>query len=782
MKISLRPRQQRGIATILIVLLAGLGLSIATFGIVYMVRSSQDTSLSLHAQTQAQARAWRGVELLREYFHGLEKDGLDALAAGDVNMSGVTGVTATIESASNDGAGTYTVQALVIGTGAEATSTIRAVFKIVVTTTTDPDSNTDNGAIGSVINFNKNLTMSGSINVTQPTGDDSTEFQVNVNGNLDTNGNSITGVDTINSTGSVRLTSGSTFTTLNVNCDVSITGAVTVDNIYARNNICAAAASQGKIMKANGSILITNSGDRGEMSALAYSGSCPSGATRYCDTTYNGSPFNGTVNGVGASNTLAATDVWTYGAVYDTNTTTVTGQIAADENVSLMASTINDVQTKGSLTIGNTSTVTSATVEGAVILTGTTVGTLNAGSTVKLTGGGATNVTAVGDVNLASYGNGISGVLLGGGNLAVGNTMTVGQNVTPYTSKINGTISASYGTANVFVQPNAGITVAPPSASVPVLTEVPEVTLSTQTFDAYAVESEANYAFFYKDGYTQVTTHDVQDIADGTYYLVNTCWNAGEGWCAPRYDYLCNSPTASAAVDCAGKIGRGYSDSNTLITYSNGTWTLSGSATQALAQGVAWFEGNVTMAAKFYNTIIATGNIVTSGSFVIYAPNYVGYDGTDGGVTYAPEGMCVNEYFPTFLPTQFCVNGAYDATADGGLGNYALLAGSVDPNDSSTYVGGNITLGASTVVYGSVMAGNQVQSGGSTTVYGYVSALGGGTSTTNSLSGSTSIILNKLPSTYTATSTSPTTSSGSSESTGTSTTTVTPTVLWTRYL
>lgn len=780
MNISLRPRRQRGIATILIVLLAGLGLSIATFGIVYMVRSSQDTSLSLHAQTQAQTRAWRGVELLREYFKGLDETGLAALSAGDVDMSGVTGVTASIESASNDGAGTYTVQTLVIGTGAEATSTIRAVFKIVVTVNNDPDTSTDNGGVDSVINFNKNLSMSGAINVTQPT-DSEDEFQVNVNGNLDTNGNSITGVDTVNSTGSVRLTSGSTFGTLNANCDVLIDGSVTVDNIYARNNICASAASNGKIMKANGSILITNSGDRGEMSALAYSGSCPSGATRYCDTMYNAYPFNGTFNGIGASNTLSATDVWTYGGVYDTNSTVVSGQMAADENISLMASTLNDVQTKGTLTIGNTSTVTTATVEGAVTLTGTTLGTLSAGSSVNFTGGGATNVTAVGDVSFPSYGSGISGVLLGGGNLTANGSMTIGQNVSPYTSKINGSVTkVSY--ANVYVQENAGITVSAPSATVPVLTEVPEVTLSTQTFDAYAVESEANYAFFYKDGYTQVTTHDVADITDGTYYLVNTCWNAGEGWCYPRYDYLCNSPTASAAVDCVGKIGRGYSDSNQLITYSSGTWTLSGSATQALAQGVAWFEGNVTMAAMFYNTIIATGNIVTSGSFVIYAPNYVGYDGTSGGVTYAPEGMCVNEYFPTFLPTQFCVNGAYDETADGGLGNYALLAGSVDPSDNTTYVGGNITLGASTVVYGSVMAGNQVQSSGATTVYGYVSALGEGSTTTNSLSGSTSIILDNLPSTYTASSTSPTSSSSSSDSTGSSTTTVTPTVLWTRYL
>lgn len=67
--LSQRPtrRSQKGIATILIVLFTGTALTAATLGTMYRIRGAQEQSVALHAQTQAQIRAWTGAELLRTY-------------------------------------------------------------------------------------------------------------------------------------------------------------------------------------------------------------------------------------------------------------------------------------------------------------------------------------------------------------------------------------------------------------------------------------------------------------------------------------------------------------------------------------------------------------------------------------------------------------------------------------------------------------------------------------------------------------------------------------------
>lgn len=68
-------RHQRGIATVLIVLLTGTALSAAALGTMYRIRGAQEQSVALHAQTQAQIRAWTGAEMLRRHLDGLRERG-----------------------------------------------------------------------------------------------------------------------------------------------------------------------------------------------------------------------------------------------------------------------------------------------------------------------------------------------------------------------------------------------------------------------------------------------------------------------------------------------------------------------------------------------------------------------------------------------------------------------------------------------------------------------------------------------------------------------------------
>lgn len=278
---------------------------------------------------------------------------------------------------------------------------------------------------------------------------------------------------------------------------------------------------------------------------------------------------------------------------------------------------------------------------------------------------------------------------------------------------------------------------------------VSKVKLDTDTFNAYDIEADANFAFKMENGYRKVTVRNVEGIDDGTYFLGNY---PGGGY----KDYLCTAVTGSKdAPDCTSPartetktICKGYSDQNGCFSYNASTgWKVVGTS---MAPGVAWFEGNLEVATgTYYNTFIATGNIKTSGQHVTYAPNYAGYNGKADGETYAPQGVCTNSQFPSIRPSQFCnADGSYLSVEPG---DYAFMAGSRaddDFDDIASYQGGNITLGSSSNVYGNVRAGNEFSSGGNTTIHGFVSALALGSKVANSLGGSTTFDLRNLPKTF----------------------------------
>lgn len=656
-------------ATVLSVLLIGLALSSTVFGTIYYISSTQEQTTALHAQTQSQMKAWTGAELVREYLRQLQTDGrLPSLVATVQTAPETTlvltanGVTDAISAKFIAPATATELTALITGvtaagSRAQASSTLQVIYKISAAaggaSVTKPPS---------VLTFNRNLKLSGSITVISNSSD-KTSYEINVLGDVSTGGNSITGVKTINASGSINIGSGSSFDELNSNCDVSISGSVKATAITARRNICASGgASVPGSIRANGSVRMESGYDT------------------------NGSVF----------------------------------AIANATDVAFCAASGNNPAWD------STAAATCAVPQ----LSGVDLSAGNAGSK---------SVITKGNVEIAS---GRIGMLESQGNLTVSSNATVLGNIGGKLVK-----PGWNNNVNVVVMPGKMVSI----------TSVPKLVIQTETFNANALEGMANYVFkIDSQGYKKVTVRNVQNVADGSYYLGN--YNGG-GY----RDYLCtglangSSPGSATcqipAVSASKTICQGYSDYNNCLDYSNGKWSING---RSIAPGVAWFQGNLDVGTgTYYNTFIATGNISTSGLHETYAPNFAGYDGINGGVRYAPTGICANSNFPTLIPRQLCdtVLRKYTGDADG-LGNYAFMAGSrPDENyiNTTSYVGGNLTLGASSIVHGSVKAGNEFSSGGSTTLQGYATALGLGSKVMNSMGGSTTFDLQRLPPTFTAT-------------------------------
>lgn len=72
------PSQQRGMATILIIMLMGLALTVTALGVMYSVRTSQEQQVTVHAATHSQAGVWTAAEAVGLYLKELDKTALMA--------------------------------------------------------------------------------------------------------------------------------------------------------------------------------------------------------------------------------------------------------------------------------------------------------------------------------------------------------------------------------------------------------------------------------------------------------------------------------------------------------------------------------------------------------------------------------------------------------------------------------------------------------------------------------------------------------------------------------
>jgi len=388
------------------------------------------------------------------------------------------------------------------------------------------------------------------------------------------------------------------------------------------------------------------------------------------------------------------------------------------------ATSIATLFSEGNIALSGSGSYSSVQAMGNVALTGgVSAGSLKSNGTVSLLDNSVTDLSAIGNVSL---GNGaLIATLKTRGNVTAVNSEISGsaQVQGNYSESSAGKVSAgNYGgslnvpawNSDVKLSRVAGLNVA--------ITALTAGTISLPSFDAYAYQSSANYAFERVGSDTKVTIKNVSSIPDGVYFLVGSGSNQ---------DYVCSGKSYSVA-SCPAKICNGNSPENSCFSYSAGKWTLAGTT---MAPGIVWFKGDfMAGSGTYYNSWVATGNVETGGDNVSYAANYAGY-----------SQLCTNSSFPNLAPKNFCKAGS-STLLTVGAGNIAFGAGGLV---GSSYSGGKIKLSASIHVYGDVLAGDILETGGSTTVHGYISAARTGSNAGNSIIGaSTKIDLSNLPSTF----------------------------------
>lgn len=722
---SFMPRLQKGMAGTLMIVLIGLGLTATALSLMYGLRGGQNSQVALHATTNAQQLAWNGVEAVRGYLSTLTESTIKALTSSNtINLSSYSTSTnvltarvtsnsvPTPESSStepssnttNSDSGTVTTTTsssgttyiipveitatISLGTSAQSQSKILVIYQSSFATKTVKTDTTTGGSGNGAGSSTSVAAITVNKDLTL-TGDitlttaSGSVTALNIDGNLTLTNANIYHLSVINATGNISINSAINVDSINTNGSVILSGAANVTN---------AINAKGAVTLSGGS---------------AHAGSISSNS----DVTLSG------------GSAYVSNDIKSQGNV------TVSGGSAYATNIYAMG----HVEWTSS---ANASTIQSNSY---VIYAGGNSSTkISANGYASLSGSGASSVTANGNVSI-TYGS--IGSVYATGNLSASN-----GNVT--TGTIGGTKNCPSYNPCAGVTVTSGYTATPNTVTV---SSVATVTAGHPTIDAYALLPSANYIFSIdSSGYRKVTVQNVNGIANGTYYLGQYSNSSDE-----YEDYLCTSVSSANVADplCtaptfANKLAticRGYSNYNSCISYNSGTWTLAGAR---FAPGVLWFNGNLTASnGTYYNTMIASGNIKTSGNLTFYSVNYSGYypicanANNSSNIYQSPYAR-----FAALYPTSFC-NISTTTFVPQSVGNIAFLAGGYPDGSSSSYVGGNIELGSSNKIYGSIMAGNNFNTGGSTLVKGYVSisALQG---TNSTWSGSTTIDLTGLPSSY----------------------------------
>lgn len=641
------PLYERGAATILTILLIGMGLISVSLGAMHVVRSTQERQLAAHAQVNAQAGVWAAVEAVRVNLQSLTKDQLTTLAYPQTwtitgsdsltQQANITDVDPPISPAVD-----FKITAVITArdTAAKASSSVEVVYSV------EPGIVGGPLTLSGVLDFYNDLTATGGITLNAP-GNQGLDFNVDGNFTAKSAGISGTGFRHINVTGNIELNS-------QVSAQILRGRNITLDQAASATSIEAWGFPKGHELSV---------GDE--------------------------------------------TD--------DKKTSTCCGNI-----------TVKAWPTRKPGETVDPDIVTTAKANGSVNSTAGRVDTILARRDVTVAGKGAGTVKAVGNVTLNSPEN--IGDVLAGGNLSIqannkstGVKAALGKVTCPGGNPENMHVIKATSAENL--DPNckgtADSTITPPT-----ITPVEQVKLVRPTIDAWALKESANYAIEYApNGTLSIKVKNVNGIANGDYFLGHY---GKEQWhiCSSvePLNHQCTTGEESTATPFC--INSNEYTSCFSADKNKKTLDIKADSTPAgLLPGVIWFNGTLNLAGgPFFNTFIATEDIVTYGKFKVYSVNYAS--------RYLPEGnsdaICKNQTaIPKFdgrYPSNFCSESLEFIAHP--LGNIGLLAGGYSQSTPSTYVGGKITLGNDTNIYGTVVAGNILEASGASHIYGYVSAAG----------------------------------------------------------
>ncbi|TWI52768.1 hypothetical protein IQ22_03144 [Pseudomonas duriflava] len=371
------PLHQRGVASLMVILLTGLSLTVAALGMMYMVQGTQERQLAVHAMTPAQLKAWSGVELVRQYLTNRTTQDLEALTAGELKVEGALGLTVQVLSKTRPDTERYRFVVNLAGSAADSTAIVQAVYDArpldyVTTSPADTAAGTSSGSTGSssgptgmpdLVKINGDLNLGGSVSF-----EGAGEAAVSVNGKVNLSGN-VTGLDSIKATGDITLESNASIGSLTSNGTVTLAGSASAITVASMKDVVLSGNANAGTVTANGSVSMAG---RQIGTANAIGNVSVTGGTI---TTIN-TQGNVSWTSADAARTINANGSVAYGG--SNNTTT----IVSIGNVSLSGGTVQTVRTQGNtaLTQGtiqgrldgqgslaaNPGTVASGTIGGAL--------------------------------------------------------------------------------------------------------------------------------------------------------------------------------------------------------------------------------------------------------------------------------------------------------------------------------------------------------------------------------------------------------------------------------
>jgi hypothetical protein len=761
----LPPRRQRGVATLLIVLMVGLAVSVAAATSVYALRGAQSAQLTAHATTAAQANAWRGVEVLRQYLlqvdpatmQGWAKvppttanpSGIQGLDALGVAQAGLTGVTAMPDGIHYQITANVTGQA---GTGsAHTTSTVQVVYNVVPGTVTPGTPPVIHSLPSAPMVFNGDLYISGG----------------GPSGVVDPN--QVYNYKDIAVAGNITIENASTATISGCtkgNANISGGGIIGNGHIYADGGITMGSLSFPTNTALWGNSITLNGGSGGPLTSVlagAYQANVLDGSGNIIGTTQIGGTLLAKTAGGAGSAAPNGTIPWTQGTVLPVSTGQIVITLTSGSNSGaqflLDLSKITTNASSGAITGasaaqwlgGGAASPTSGSTDAPTLPDALSFGATGIASYVDTSNttqpGGAISVTSGASVSGFGtvWGNNVS-IQSGSGNVntlwAAGNAQLTKFNIASFTGggNLQGTTSGGAGYPQIAsgalagtLRNSAGQTITPASIGSPLkvgqtgtspgLPGLPYCDTRTAQVDASSFMSDANYVYQTVNGKAQLTIQNLHTPSGG-----------------PNINgvYVLSALTASQKTTLASLMTCGWGNDAGCLTVaqSGGTWQFSG--VQKLPPGIMWFDNNVTInnnSVTVINGLITTGNVTltTNGNnFNLVAPNFVASSQAQSAAQVSIASLCGVTYYPTNLCASSAALKTWQSTDATGatvthtgmpIGNMAIIAN------------GQLTA-ASWKIYGSVMLGGQFASGSSlVSILGSLSVGNNGTSSTTMKSG-----------------------------------------------
>ena len=615
-------KSQRGIASIVFVVLVSLAVTASSLGVMHSIKSSQEINIASNALTHSQNGTWLGAEAFRLYLLELgssnEVNFLNAttdhnIVLSDTSIGSIKVDDISVQSANVPADPTVLeVSATIVNehSASKSSSAIRVVYHF---TPPPPPPPVNSGEIS--MSFDGDLTLTGGLELYD--GGEPIDFSID--GNLVVGGVSVNALGNLRSVGKVTLDS-----------------QVQAESIYANDDVLLKGSARANIVQTLGSL--TTIGSAGVSYGQA----------------------NGFLDIGGHS---PSEELWTL------ETATIKSAnhqyVNAAGNVNAHSGPLGIIEAEGDVNINNWFKVDSIVSESNVNCSNPSWDVYD-------------SLSARGEAN----------------NCKV-------------------TSNTHSGVQSIDVKP-----LDPP---------VPPYVHQSLDLDVWTFRDSANYFFEYDAGLDKikVTVAGINGVTDDVYYI-GDYGNPN----ADHRSYLCKTfnaagkcslPTAPLVPVCLGN-----SLNNGCIEYEKSTNTFTFVSVDS-APGIMFFDGNLHLQnGHGMSTFLVSGNITTGGSFKTWAPNFGGYSKIcEGDPDHLNSSAAVKDRyqseFADHYPRSFCNigNGTYLSQQ---LGTIAMAAGGYHPSDPVNYVGGDITLGSSSEVVGSVFAGNNLFTGGDVDIRGLVSA------------------------------------------------------------